>query len=190
LEGGIFGELIVLRKLTLISRTGFAAVAGLMLALAVYDSTLAQSANSSEAPAPVRLVDGAWSFSVDRDWRPPGGRIARTLSLPESDFRPAVPVRLYRLTVSASGAKMQLQGPDGPAIFGVLREGSDPVVFDLREGVFAGGSFTVTQRGDSIGGELMIYGSGVLVISCARGKISRQQIGASSARERAAQLNL
>jgi hypothetical protein len=174
-EGGIFGELIVLRKLTFASRASSAVLAGLILALGVYDSTLAQSASSSEAPAPVRLVDGAWSFSVDRDWRPPGGRIARTLSLPESDFRPAVPVRLYRLTVSAGGSKIQLKGPDGPAISGVLREGSDPVVFDLREGVFAGGSFTVTQHGDSIGGELMIYGSGVLVISCARGKISRRE---------------
>ena len=68
-----------------------------------------------------------------------------------------------------------MQGPDGPAMVGVLRAGSAPLVFDLREGVFAGGTFTVSEAGDAIRGELMIYGSGVLVVSCARGKISPQE---------------
>ena len=58
---------------------------------------------------------------------------------------------------------------------GVLREGSDAAVFDLLEGVFAGGTFTVSEVGDSIRGELMVYGSGVLVVSCVRGKISPRE---------------
>jgi len=161
--------------MTFAPRIGLAALAAVILVLAVCDSTLAQSASSSEAQVSARLVDGAWSFSVDRVWHPPGGRIPHTLTLPESDFRPAVPVRQYRLVVSAGGAEIRLEGPDGPAMVGVLREGSDPVVFDLREGVFAGGTFTVSKGGDSIRGELMIYGSGVLVVSCARGKISPQE---------------
>jgi hypothetical protein len=161
--------------MTIAFRIGWTALTGVILVLAVFDSTLAQSASSSGAPVSARLVDGAWLFSVDRVWHPPGGRIPRTLSLPESDFRPAVPVRQYRLALSAGGAEIRLEGPDGPAMVGVLREGSDPGVFDLLEGVFAGGTFTVSKVGDSIRGELMIYGSGVLVVSCARGKISPQE---------------
>ena len=162
--------------MTFASRIGLAALAGVILVLKGCDSTPAQSASSGEAPVSARLVDGAWSFSVDRVWHPPGGRIPRSLSLPESDFQPAVPARQYHVVVSAGGAEIRLEGPDGPAIVGVLREGSDSFVFDLREGVFAGGTFTVSEGGDSIRGELMIYGSGVLVVSCVRGKISRQEV--------------
>ena len=161
--------------MTFASRIGLAALAGAILVVAVCDSTLAQSASGNQAPVSTRLGDGEWSFSVDRVWHPPGGGIPHTLSLPDSDFRPAVPVRQYRLVLSAGGTRIRVEGPEGPAMVGVLREGSDAAVFDLLEGVFAGGTFTVSEVGDSIRGELMVYGSGVLVVSCVRGKISPRE---------------
>jgi hypothetical protein len=129
--------------------------------------------------APDDLRDGAWKFEIDRVWLPPTGGVSDpNEAFDEADYdRDVLSESNWTATFSGDLEALELRDTGIGITSGVqviLGVQGDPVGvrahYDLADGAFAGGRFEVWDTG-GLQAELTIYGSGVPVVSSARGAL-------------------
>jgi hypothetical protein len=139
-------------------------------------------AYAERGPQPVgaleaQFVDGNWVLRVDRAWQG-NGAAPQPDQLPESEYRPLLNGSTYLILVSHGGARVEIDGKKRtavrPPMKGARSSPTEPLIYNLDEGTFAGGRLAVWQGKNGLQGELTIYGSGVYIISSERGAISRR----------------
>jgi hypothetical protein len=123
---------------------------------------------------PTNFGDGTWIFTVDRVWTAPeGGVDAPTDALDEADYTPTDAAADWSIWLSEHGKAVALTevSAEETAIDGTRGDPvGDRLHYDLTAGVFAGGRFEVWDDG-FLRAELTIYGSGVPIVSSARGDL-------------------
>jgi hypothetical protein len=87
--------------------------------------------------------------------------------LKESDYRKTNEGTVYNVTLSEDGQMVTIE-PDSIGGKKVI-DGDKSKLYELEEGVFAGGRFVVWISNDSFEAELTIYGSGVPIVKSERG---------------------
>jgi hypothetical protein len=102
----------------------------------------------------------------------------RSEEVDESEYRPISKGSTYPILVTDHGGRVEIDGQKRTAVHppmkGVRSSPTEPVVYKLDDGTFAGGRFVVWSGTNGLQGELTICGSGVPLISSERGAISRQ----------------
>ena len=132
-----------------------------------------------EAPKLDQFIDGRWVLRIDRAILVERlGLDRRSEEVDESEYRPISKGSTYAILVSDRGARVEIDGKKRTAVHppmkGVRSSPTEPIVYKLDDGTFAGGRFVVWPGKNGLQGELTIYGSGVPLISSERGPISRQ----------------
>lgn len=129
-------------------------------------------AQAAELPA---LKDGDYTLKVTHAAQNPAVQFPHS-QIPEKEFKPADKERNFQLRFSAEGKKVTLQaeGDQGKGASGTLEKAdADARIYDLKEGLFAGGSLTLKQTKQGLIATYTIYGSGVPVIASFRGQVER-----------------
>lgn len=143
-----------------------------------FQSASGQAVAAVDAPTQDQFVDGNWVLRIDRAWHG-NGSAPQPDRLPESDYRPATNGSTYSILLTKRGARLEIGGKKRtavrPPMKGVRSSPTEPLLYNLNEGTFAGGRFVVWSGRNGLQGELTIYGSGVYIISSERGTISRQR---------------
>lgn len=131
------------------------------------------------AGPPDDLRDGAWRFEIDRVWMPPEDGVSDpTQAFDEADYEAFLDSESnWTATFSGQLESLNLTDVGWGIVFGervILGVRGDPVGvrehYELTEGASAGGRFEVWDAG-GLQAELTIYGSGVPVVSSARGAL-------------------
>ena len=156
-------------------------VKAVVLAVAItccaFQSAGGQAVFAVDAPTFNQFVDGNWVLRIDRAWHG-NGAAPQPDRLPESDFRPVSDGSTYPILVTNGGARLEIGGKKRtavrPPMKGVRSSPTEPLLYNLNEGTFAGGRFVVWSGKNGLQGELTIYGSGVYIISSERGSVARQ----------------
>ena len=132
-----------------------------------------------DAPKLDQFIDGRWVLRIDRAI--PVERLGLNRDseqVDESEYRPISKGSTYPILVSDRGARVEIDGEKRTAVHppmkGVRSSPTEPIVYKLDDGTFAGGRLVVWSGKNGLQGELTIYGSGVPLISSERGLISRQ----------------
>jgi len=138
-----------------------------------------QGAAKVHAAALDQFVDGKWVLRVDRAILVERlGLTRHSEEVEESEYRPISKGSTYPILVSDHGARVEIEGKERTAVHppmkGLRSSQTEPVVYKLDDGTFAGGRLVVWSGDNGLQGELTIYGSGVYIISSQRGTISRQ----------------
>ena len=126
-----------------------------------------------------QFIDGRWVLQIDRAILVERlGLDRHSEEVDESEYRPISRGSTYPILVSDRGARVEIDGKKRTAVHppmkGVRSSPTEPIVYKLDDGTFAGGRFVVWSGKNGLQGELTIYGSGVYLISSERGPISRQ----------------
>lgn len=132
-----------------------------------------------DAPKLDQFIDGRWVLRIDRAILVERlGLNRHSEQVDESEYRPISKGSTYPILVSDRGARVEIDGEKRTAVHppmkGVRSSSTEPIVYKLDDGTFAGGRFVVWSGKNGLQGELTIYGSGVPLISSERGLISRQ----------------
>jgi len=116
------------------------------------------------------FADGFWEMHVDRKLKDlPGDVQFPTDPLDEEDYEPVEDGPVYPVVVSGDGQSVEV-GVE--PLVGVLEPGKPGEwMFNLTKGTFAGGRFVVWASESVLQAELTIYGSGVPIVSSARGEL-------------------
>ena len=120
-------------------------------------------------------LDGIWYFRVDRVWNGSGNPPFPSSLLAESTYSHVSNGPTYRIVISGTGFQgYEISIGDIPMRGHQQPPGAPQIIFDLREGTFAGGRFLITHGKDGLEGELTIYGSGLPIIKSERGTLTRE----------------
>jgi len=138
-----------------------------------------QGAPIGDAPKLDQFIDGRWVLRIDRAILVERlGLNRHSEQVDESEYRRISKGSTYPILVSDRGARVEIDGEKRTAVHppmkGVRSSSTEPIVYKLDDGTFAGGRFVVWSGKNGLQGELTIYGSGVPLISSERGLISRQ----------------
>ena len=116
------------------------------------------------------FFDGTWEFRVDRAWDGTAGDVQfPTDALPEETYEPVSDGQVMEVVVSNVGAAIAIGAP--PIKGSRISTTADRIEYDLLEGTFAGGRFVIWEVGGSLQAELLIFGSGVPIVSGDRGSL-------------------
>jgi hypothetical protein len=127
-------------------------------------------ARGAEPPA---LKDGNYTLKVTHSARHPAVQFPHS-PIPEKEYQPAKDQPDIQLRFLDQGRKVVVQpkGAPGKAISGKLEKASaDGRIYQLTEGLFAGGSLTLKQTNAGFIATYTIYGSGVPIIASFRGPV-------------------
>jgi hypothetical protein len=124
-----------------------------------------------------QFVDGEWVLRIDRAVPVISlGLTRHSQDVDGSEYRSISEGSAYPIIVSDHGVRVEIEGKKRPAVRppmqGVRASATEPLVYSLDGGTFAGGRFVVWSGKDGLEGELTIYGAGVPIISSERGSIS------------------
>ena len=127
-----------------------------------------------------QFVDGEWVLRIDRAVPVTSlGLTRHSQDVDGSEYRSISERCDYPIIVSDHGARVEIQGRKRTVVRrtleGVRASATEPLVYSLDGGTFAGGRFVVWSEKDGLEGELTIYGAGVPILSSERGSISRQE---------------
>ena len=154
--------------------SGFEAVAlAVAITCCAFQSAGGQAVSAVDAPIFDQLVDGNWVLRIDRAWHG-NGAAPQPDRLP-SRFRPVSNGSTYPIFVTNGGARVEIGGKKRtavrPPMKGVRSSPTEPLLYNLNEGTFAGGRFVVWSGKNELQGELTISR---VWRSSERGTISRQ----------------
>ena len=123
-----------------------------------------------------QFVDGSWELRVDRTWR--GSKDLSSDRVSEADYAPTPNGPRYPFVVSDGSTMVEVGGPPRflvhPPVKGSCSSTLQRVECELRDGTFAGGRLVVWPKNQGLEAELTIYGSGVAIVSSARGLLVRK----------------
>jgi hypothetical protein len=125
------------------------------------------SNQSNKNVAEFSLLDGnEFVMEVDRISEKPDVQFPMD-DLQESDYRKINEGVVYNITLSENGEMVTIE--PGSIRGEKTMDGDKSKLYEIEEGVFAGGRFIVWISNDSFEAELTIYGSGVPIVKSERG---------------------
>lgn len=122
------------------------------------------------ADAPLSVTDGTYELQVDRQWDGENSSVRFPSDpLTEADYQPVSDGPEYSVVVSDLGSRVDIG--DAPMKGQLESSGDDRIIYDLTDGTFAGGRFSVWADTTGLQAELTIYGSGLPVVMSERGRL-------------------
>ena len=128
------------------------------------------NANSDDhVVAEFSLLDGNdYVLDVDRIVETPGIQLL-TDDLQENDYQATNEGAQYHVTLSEDGQMVTIE--PGSIRGQRINDGDESRLYELTEGLFAGGRFVVWVQNDGFQAELTIYGSGIPIVKSERGNL-------------------
>jgi len=143
----------------------------LALPLAGYSQTGQPADGHPSSPG----LAGTWYFRVDRVWKGSGNPPFPSSLLAESTYSHVSNGPTYRIVISGTHPMgYEISIGDTPMRGYQQPPGAPQIVFDLRDGTFAGGRFLIMHGKKGLEGELTIYGSGLPILESERGTLTRE----------------
>jgi hypothetical protein len=90
----------------------------------------------------------------------------------EADYQPVSDGPTYPIVVSDRSSRVAIGSP--PLEGSRTTVATKGIVYELREGTFAGGRFVVWSSNQGLQGELTIYGSGLPIVRSERGTLAQR----------------
>jgi len=132
-------------------------------------STKCEKLNDKDETLEFSLLDGNnFILKVDRVSNMPNIQFPRD-SLQESDYIPTSEVISYDVIFSEDGQTVMIE--PGSVTGEKISDGEESKLYELVEGLFAGGRFVVWKNHEDFEAEYTIYGSGIPIIRSERGKL-------------------
>jgi len=120
-----------------------------------------------------QFVDGPWELQIDRAWmRLDDSVLFPSDQLAEADYQSVSGGPTYPIVVSDRSSRVAIGSP--PLEGSRTTVATKGIVYELREGTFAGGRFVVWSSNQGLHAELTIYGSGRPIVRSERGTLAQR----------------